>query len=392
MRDFKAYIIIASLILVVYLVAQYQQPQPIDWTPSYLKEAKIPLGTKILYDRLPDIFPGAKVQTYREPMYNVLNDHKVTNATYIIICEYASLSTPDFDKMIPFIKKGNDVFISSTAFGDTLTNKFKLQTDRNYDLKEEQDTIHFVNKGLDPLRNYIIDKELRGEYFSDFDTTKAISLAQNHQQQSTFIKFNIGRGSLYLSANPTLFANYNLLKPDGAEYAAKALSYLQNKKTIIWDEYYNVGRDGEESEFRVLFDKVPLRWAYYISLISIIVYVLYQMKRRQRIIPVITPLENSTLGFVTVVGQVYYERRDNSNIALKKITYLLEYIRQKYRLQTNKLDQDFITVLASRAEMSTDEARELVTIINYILSKQQLSDQELIKANHLIQQFYIRSR
>ena len=392
MRDFKAYIIIASLILVVYLVAQYQQPQPIDWTPSYLKEAKIPLGAKILYDRLPDIFPGAKVQTYREPMYNVLNDHKVTNATYIIICEYASLSTPDFDKMIPFIKKGNDVFISSTAFGDTLTNKFKLQTDINYDLKEEQDTIHFVNKGFDPLRNYIIDKELRGEYFSDFDTTKAISLAQNHQQQSTFIKFNIGRGSLYLSANPTLFANYNLLKPDGAEYAAKALSYLQNKKTIIWDEYYNVGRDGEESEFRVLFDKVPLRWAYYISLISIIVYVLYQMKRRQRIIPVITPLENSTLSFVTVVGQVYYERRDNSNIALKKITYLLEYIRQKYRLQTNKLDQDFITVLASRAEMSTDEARELVTIINYILSKQQLSDQELIKANHLIQQFYIRSR
>jgi hypothetical protein len=392
MRDFKAYIFIASLILVIYLVAQYQQPQPIDWTPSYLKEAKIPFGTKILYDRLPDIFPGAKVKNYREPMYNVLNDHGVTNATYIIICDYASITTPDFDKMIPFIKQGNDVFISSTSFGDTLTNKFKLQTDINYEVTNQPDTIHFTNSGLDPLKEYIIEKELREEHFSDFDTTKAISLAQNNRKQSTFIKFNMGKGSLYLSTDPRLFTNYSLLKPEGAEYAAKALSYLKNRKTIIWDEYYNVGRDGEVSEFRLLFSKEPLRWAYYISLISVIVYVLYQMKRRQRIIPVITPLENSTLGFVTVVGQVYYERRDNSNIAQKKVTYLLEYIRQKYRLQTNKLDQDFTATLSGRVDMSIDEARELVNIINYVLSKASVSDQELIRANHLIEQFYIRSR
>ncbi|WP_114941037.1 DUF4350 domain-containing protein [Mucilaginibacter endophyticus] len=392
MRDFKAYIFIASLILVIYLVAQYQQPQPIDWTPSYLKEAKIPLGSKILYDRLPDIFPGAKVKNYREPMYNVLHDHKVTNATYIIISNYAAITTPDFDKMIPFIKQGNDVFISSTSFGDTLSNKFKLETNINYEVREQPDTLHFTNSGLDPHKEYIIEKDLRGEYFSAFDTAKAISLVQNARNQSTVLKFNMGKGALYLSTDPNLFTNYSLLKPDGAEFAAKALSYLKNNKTIIWDEYYNIGRDGEESEFRVLFAKEPLRWAYFISLISVIVYVLYQMKRRQRIIPVITPLENSTLGFVTVVGQVYYERRDNSNIAQKKVAYLLEYIRQKYRLQTNKIDQEFTATLASRADMDIEETREMVGIINYILSQAPISDQELIKANHLIEQFYTRSR
>jgi len=390
-RDFKAYIIIASLLLVIYLIAQYNQPRPVVWTPTYAKDDKIPFGTFIIYNRLTDIFPGLKIESFREPVYNVISDHKITKATYIIICQNITLDEYDIKKLTEFIKNGNDVFISAQSFGTVLEEKLKLSTDINYDPKAPSDKIHFVNKHLDQGKKYVLDKELYDNYFSELDTAHAVSLAQNELKQTTFVRYTFGKGALYLNSTPQFFTNYGMVNPAGADYAAKALSYLRSSKVIIWDEYYTKGREGDESIMRVFFRSAPLKWAYYIALLSFIFFVLYEMKRRQRIIPIIEPLKNTTVEFVTVVGQVYYEQRDNSNIAQKKILYFLEYLRTNYYLKTNLLDLEFIEKLAQKTGIEPSLAEELVMHIHY-LRGQRVSDHELIKLNQLIEQFYIKSR
>src|SRR6185437_7787947 len=99
---------------------------------------------------------------------------------------------------------------------------------------------------------------------------------------------------------------------------------------VTWDQYYSVGREDDGSTMRVFLRNTRLRWAFYIAFFGLILFVLYEMKRRQRIIPVIEPLENSTISFVNVVGQVYYEQHDNVNIGNKKIQYFLEHLRTQY--------------------------------------------------------------
>ncbi|HTD98614.1 MAG TPA: DUF4350 domain-containing protein [Mucilaginibacter sp.] len=392
MKDFRIYIIVASLLLVIYLLAEYNQPKPVVWTPTYLKEDKIPYGTYVLFNSIGDIFPGAKVESYREPVYNVVNDHHINNATYIIICEHINLTEFDIKKLLEFIKKGNDVLISAQSFGDLLTKKLKVETDMNYDPKNPIDKIHFVNKHLGQNKKYALSKEQYDTYFSELDTLHATSLAQNDFKQSTFVKYGFGKGTLYLNANPEFFTNYSLLNPNGAEYAAKVLSYLKNNKLIIWDEYYTKGREGDQSIMRVFFRNASLKWAYYIALISMVFFVFYEMKRRQRIIPVIEPLKNSTVDFVNVVGQVYYEQRNNLNIAQKKILYFLEHLRTKYYLKTNALETDFIEHLSQKTGIEHSFANNIVSHINYINVQNQVTDRDLIYLNQLIEQFYTQSR
>ena len=108
---------------------------------------------------------------------------------------------------------------------------------------------------------------------------------------------------------------------------------------------------------RVFFSHASLQWAYYISLFGMVIFVLYEMKRRQRIIPVIEPLKNSTVEFVNVVGQVYYEQRNNMNIAQKKILFFLEHLRTKYYLKTNPLDQEFIERLSQKTGIEATRLR-----------------------------------
>jgi hypothetical protein len=179
-----------------------------------------------------------------------------------------------------------------------------------------------------------------------------------------------------------------MLKPGGAEYAATALSFLKSSRQIVLDEYYTQGDAGDDTPMRVFLSNTALEWAYYIALFSLAIFVLYEIKRRQRIIPVIEPLSNSTLDFVSVVGRVYYEKRNNANIAQKKILYLLTWLRDEYHVKTNKLDDEFIEKLTGKLGLKKAFAVDLVDYIKYISVQTQVNDRELIELNKLIEKFY----
>jgi len=390
MKSFRIYIGIACVLLVLYIVAQLNRPTPINWQATLYYKDKIPYGTYILHNQLHQLFPNAEVINTNKSIYNQFHGHDSLAGTYLVVAKNVRTTKDDYEELLKYIRKGNSVFMSAFEFDGTLADTLKLEF--GFGLKEKENPVNFTNPLLKRSKDYTFKQSIGDNYFRDFDTAHAVVLVKNAIGKAIMLKFQYGKGALYLSANPIPFTNISLLDQQNADFSAKALSYLPVTSTVYWDEFQNGDIVVDRSPVRVLFSNPALTWAYYISLFALVIFVLYEMKRRQRIIPVITPLENSTLGFVTVVGQVYYERRDNSNIAQKKVAYLLEYIRQKYRLQTNKIDQEFTVTLASRADMDIEETRELVGIINYVLSQAPITDQELIKANHLIEQFYTRSR
>ena len=202
----------------------------------------------------------------------------------------------------------------------------------------------------------------------------------------------MGKGNLYLNANPQMFTNYSLLQDMGAAYSSIAWSYVKNSKNLYWDQYYTLGREGAESPMRVFLQNNSLRWAFYIAIFSLLVFVLYEMKRRQRIIPIIPPLNNTTVEFAGIVGQVYYEQRNNGNIAQKKAAYFLEHIRSTYNIRTQVFDEEFITTLSQKSGAKPELVKELANQITQVNMTSQISDNELIDLNRNIEQFYIQSR
>jgi len=390
MKDFKIYIGIASALLLVYLIAQYNKPNPINWNSTLYLGDKIPFGTYVLFNRLNDLFPDAEISTTNKSASHAFSDSALSAGNYLIIAKNVELNKADFTAMAKYISKGNTVFISAFDWDGFLTDTLKLQTGAV--ISRETSDVNFTNPKLKREPNYVFDKHITDQYFKKFDTTRVTVLGQDEFDHVNYISYKFGKGQLLLMANPQLLSNYSLLNPQGADYAAKALSYLPaDAENIYWDQYQNHDIITDRSPMRVFFQYPALQWAYYLALASLLLFVVYEVKRRQRIIPVVEPLKNSTLEFVTVVGKVYYEQRDNANITTKKILYFSDHLRNTYGLKPGEYRQEFIAILASKTGIEWQLADELVRQINYLLSQSKVTDHELIVLNQLTEKFYIQT-
>lgn len=389
MSGLRKYLIIGSILLFGYLVAQYFKPQPTNWNPTYLAKDKIPFGTYILRQQIQDIFPKTVIKTSNDAIYNTLKEKPKGSSNVLIIGSSITVEAVDYAEMVKYMQAGNHIFIAAFQLKGMLADTLKLEINSDFNFQNEKRyPINFVNQKLKRELDYYFDKGTSNQYFSEIDTLRAVVLGNQQKDRANFVKYNFGKGALFIMPNPQLLTNYSLLKEDGLDYAAKTLSYLPNAKTLIWNEYFTSPALNDQSVFRVLFKYDQLRWAYYIALSSLVVFVLFEIKRRQRVIPVIDRLKNTSVEFVSVIGKVYYQQRNNRDIAEKKVVYLLDYIRNRYRLKTLNLDQEFIESLTKITNANADTIEVLFHEIDLLKNGQIVKDDQLISLNKLIEKFY----
>ena len=145
-----------------------------------------------------------------------------------------------------------------------------------------------------------------------------MSYEDDGEKQPNFVKINFGEnnGAFYIHTNPFAFTNYHLLDTK-EDYAATVLSFLP-KQQVIWDNYYKSGRKIISSPLHYILTSPALKWAFYTSVFTLLLFVIFRGKRTQRIIPVVEPLENSTVEFTQTIGELYYQSGDYTNIISKK--------------------------------------------------------------------------
>jgi len=387
MSGLKRYLIISAVLVLLYLLAQFFKPKDTNWSATFLRDDKIPFGTYILDRQIADIFPDVNVQKSESPIYNTIKENKPKGkSNYLIICSDFKIDKLDYKTLKNFIKEGNHVFIAAFNLPKILTDSLKLRITSDFNNKKDV-PIRFTNPALAQNKGYLFDKSIGEQYFNTIDTAKAIVLGER-VGKANFVEYKFGKGALFITPNPLLFTNYSLLKPDGQSYVSKALSYLPEAKFLIWDEHFTRPQTEDRSPLRTIFKYSELKWAYLISLFGLFAFVLFEIKRRQRIIPVLVAPTNTSVEFVEVVGRVYYQQRNNTDIAFKKISYLLEYIRSKYRIKTLEINEEFKTTLSGRSGANEKTIETLCTIINRIREAKEIKDSDLIALNKTIEQFY----
>lgn len=386
MKGYKVYYAIGLVLILLYLVAQFNKPSPTDWSPTYAKKDKIPYGTFIFYNRIKDILPRADIKTSATSIYNTFKNKGYQNSTYIIIAPQIKIEKADIEQLKKYITAGNDVFIASYDLGAIAEKDLKLK--RSVSFSPNGSSVNFTNPNLKTVVNYGFEKGIGNQYFSKIDTAKATVLGIDANNHVNFVKYSFGKGALYLIAGPGFYSNFNLLDKYGAEYAAKTLSYLQGTKTLIYDEYFTTPKTGQTDLLRVLFKHPELKYAYYLCIFSLLLFVFYDIKRRQRVIPIADPYTNTSVEFAHVVGSVYYYERNNLDIAKKKINYLMEHLRSRYYLKTNDIQRDFAETLQLKTGINETLAKTLTRYFLQIPTFTEFSDAELIGLNNIIEQFY----
>lgn len=391
-KKFKIYSLLFLLFLLAVVYYENSKPKPINWFPSYAKKDKIPYGTYVLRNELASVLKTKNIKNVTIPPYVFLKD-STKNGTYIFIDNAINFGKEEFNKMLKFVHRGNDVFISTHGINiDTLHLKTEQILTNNFN---EKPFFKLLNKNL-KLPEFSFDRKFLNIFFTKLDTLNTVALGKagylNEANQRTeeglnFIKYAYGKGNFYFHTFPEAFTNYYILKNNNRQYTEGLLSYIKTDKPIFWDSYYKTGKSRITSPMIYLLNNPSLKWAYYVILIGVLFFVLFEGKRKQRFIKVITPLKNQTLAFTRTIANMYYQKSEHKNIALHKIEYLLDYIRTKLRIPTNQINTVFYKDVAARSGNDIEEVEKLFSFCNKIQDKKSVTKEDVLKLNKLMEEF-----
>ncbi|HMG93260.1 MAG TPA: DUF4350 domain-containing protein [Chryseolinea sp.] len=390
MKDWK-YFLYIGVAFGIFIALKLASPKKYDWTITYSPLDKNPYGAFALNELLPSIFPGQEIHHSHLTLYEIKDSLK-KNDNVLIVSSGFSADKEDTDVLLEHVGGGGTVLISAQYFWGHFSDTVDVATYdyffRGEDIIERKDTaaLRFAAFKMDTTTEYYYRRDNIHNYFNRFDSTRTTVIAKNDRGMPVTIRIKWGKGSFILNCTPLIFTNIYLLARDNHEFVTTTLSYL-DLSPVQWTEYYHVGRMESQTPLRFILSNESLRWAYYITIVSILIFIGFEMKRKQRIIPVIAPLENTTLEFVGTISNLYYQSAEHKNIAEKKIHFLMDKIRTKYWLNTNVLNEPFIIALAGKSGKPEDDVRALINLILAIQEKEKISSEELIDINKKIEKF-----
>lgn len=395
-KSIKIYIAVLVLILALILITDRDQPKPVDWRPTYSVNDKIPYGLYVFDKEVNGFFKNHKVERIAtQTPYEFLDanydeDSEEENykikGTFINISESNTIDDQSIKEICYFVSHGNSAFLSMRTFPKLLLDSLKIEVISP--LQSSGSTLVWLaNKKL-TTKKYSFPQTIE-DYFSKIDTLKTTVLGYQSnklkQKHINYIKVPYKNGYFYLHTQPVAFTNFNLLKSDHYQYAESVLSYLP-KGDIFW---YTKGQNNESisgSPLRYILSQPALKWAWYLFLIGMLIFIVFNAKRKQRIVPILKPLPNSTIDFTKTIGNLYYQEGDHKNIIDKKIIYFLEKIRLEYLIDTTKLDDTFIKKLHHKTGKSETDIQELVFLINeHRNSYHDSLEEDLIRINNAIE-------
>lgn len=329
------------------------------------------------------------------------------NHNYAIVTRSFFPDETEIKALLYHVQLGNDVLLATELLPPQLHNALDVNISE-YAFQEQNDSIR-LNFEKAPLRtskgDYRFKKNTVDYYISAYNTKTTTVIGRNQYNEPTLVKISRGKGNLYLCSTPLAFTNVNMVDPSNHEYISKVLSHLPNKQTYWASEYgydrqnrdefndfnndneNDLPQEEEHSVMELVWENEPLTWAFWMILGTALSYMLFGIKRRQRPIPVVKPITNTTIEFVKIIGEVYFQKGDHKNLAQKKISYFLEYIRSGFHVKTHEFTDDMYEKISERSGIEYDHVAEVFEYIHVVKAKKKLTQTELLHLTNLIEDF-----
>lgn len=373
-KTLKIYIGIVVLLLVSIVVINIYSPKPINWTPTYDTKDKNPFGLYIFDHEISGLLKDNKIQKLNETAYEYLDanydaDSLVSNykvkGTFLSISEFPYIDKQSLHELFYFASRGNTIFLSMKTFPQELLDSLKI--DYQSDFAFSNSVYNWTANPKLGIKKYNLIEGMGNNYFSKIDTLTTTILGYQgttNNRKVNFIKVPYKAGYFYLHTQPAAFTNFHLLKGDHNEYTSQVLSYIPKKDTIFWYVKNQNGDIASSSMLRYIISQPTLKSGWFLFLSGMVIFMFFNAKRKQRIVPIIKPLANTTVDFAKTIGNLYFQEGDHDNIIQKKIIYFLERIRQDYLLDTTLLDDNFIKKLQQKSGKEIADIQKVIYLIN----------------------------
>lgn len=207
----------------------------------------------------------------------------------------------------------------------------------------------------------IVDKKERIERIDTF-AIKKIPVA---------VSVPYGKGEVIFVSSPLLFTNYGMLEGNTSVYIFRLMSYLADLPVYRTEAYVKTDAMlvAEQSPFREFIKRPPLRWALYLALLGVALFMIFTARRRQRVIPIMSKPANRSLEFIQLIGTLYYQRKDHVDLVRKKFKLFAEELRKTAGVDisdVNTDDREYL-FLAEKTGMNSDRLKKVIRQIRLVL-------------------------
>lgn len=389
------YLLLGALAIGLLVFVEATAPRPVDWTPTLERDDTLPYGTRVLFEQLPAVV-AAPVRAVVLPPFVALRDTTRAPATYLFLALRFAPDAAEAGALLRYAARGGTVFAAAQAFDGPFADSLRLATAYRWDLPDgglvpDSVGVNFTSPSLRAARPFAFGRGVAQAYFSRFDTSRALVLGLDEARNVNLLRVPVGSGEVVVSTLPHAFTNVHVLDPATRDYAFRALAYLP-RQAVWWDEHHKPLRVEAGTPLRYVLAQPALRWAYYVALAGVLLLVLFEARRRQRPIPVVPPPANTSVEFVETVGRLYYQHGNHADLAAKKITYLLDYLRTHLRLPTDRLDEALAARVAERAAVPLEQVHALFAAVRAAQAQPTLGEEDLRRLAAHVDRFYQTTR
>ncbi|WP_175620727.1 DUF4350 domain-containing protein [Chryseobacterium schmidteae] len=378
-KTFKIYAVIFIIIMVILALFEVNKKEVTDWRKNYDVNQKSPFGLFVFNKEVKDLFKSNLTKLDVAPYdYYTEKDKKPHN---ILIVE-SEMDPESWNKILDEVSKGSDAMIIANRLPKNISDTIGFYGSKiSY---EDQNVLKLTDKKYQ--NDFIkLDKFPSGRGFSYVKPNVQVlgkTVEENNDDQANFIKTPFGKGTIYVHCEPLFLTNYYLLQSGNVRYAQSVFSYLKDRETL-W--FVESNTKESRSLLRFILSNPALKYAWWVFLGGLVLFIFFNVKRKQRIVPIIEPLKNTSAEFVKSIGNLYLQEGDFHDMMAKKAQYFLNKVRLDLLIDTQNLDEEF----AKKLQLKTGKSVEMVNEVIVLIKKAQdpyasVMKEDLARINSLL--------
>lgn len=345
---------------------EYHLPKKFVWIPTFSHYDHQPFGCAVFDSVLSSSLPKGYAISGKT-FYQLEQEDTTEIRGILVVSNDLNMSKLDINGLLKMAERGNKIMLVSTRFGVALPDTLKFDCTYSYfnaralkdyvsSLSVQKDTLYWREDSIYPAQSYYFYPQLVASYFLRTDSLPQRRLVESdHLKQKTyemadsdtvrvhntyhpFFAFSRpwGKGDVILVSTPLLFTNYGMLDGKNAAYLFRLLSQMGDLPIIRSEAYMKGTEQAQQSPFRYLLSQPPLRWALYLAMLAILLFMLFTARRRQRVIPVMHEPENKSLEFTELIGTLYAQKKDYADLVRKKYIYFSEELRRSVQVDLDE--------------------------------------------------------
>ncbi|WP_413511805.1 DUF4350 domain-containing protein [Myroides odoratus] len=391
---------LALLVLVTFVfIYESGKEKPVSWYESYNNKDKNPYGLYILDQEIGPVIGTDTITRFSNSLYNFLSnknyDTLQPSTLILLTADYADLDQYTADYLKVYLEAGNTALILTASSTDPFLEVFGLKNEPylfDFAFTPEPNTVLELTNPKLTKQKFRIKNEPYPTGLEIIDSLKnnleilGYKTVEDTLKQVNLVRVKQGKGQLIYGTTPIIFTNYYLLKSNNHLYAESVFSYLPEKQqTYLHVASLNPSKESN-SILRFVFSHAALTWAWYFFLLGLLIFALFTAKRKQRIIPLIKPLKNTTVQFTKTVANLYIQTKDYNDLMHKSIIYTLEKMRREYHIDTAVLDENFVHNYHVKTHKNKEDILAFVNMVNAFRKSTFLATQEdLVKLHQVTQ-------